>query len=81
MSGMVALVNLLMTLSPSTAECERQFPSMNSIKTTLRNSLVRENLCDLMLIAYDGSLPKQFLPGLDLYVVMVVVTSTATRRK
>ena len=49
--------------SDDTAECERQFSSMNSIKTSLRNSLDQEYLCDLLLIACDGPLPKQFLPG------------------
>jgi len=60
MPGMVALVNLLMTLSPSTAECERQCSSINSIKTSLRNSLGQENLCNLMLIAYDVPLLRVF---------------------
>ena len=36
---------------------------MNNIKTSLRNSLGQENICDLMLIAGDGALPKEFLPG------------------
>jgi len=36
---------------------------MNSIKILLRNSLVQENLCNFMLIACDGPLPKEFLPG------------------
>jgi len=58
---------------------------MNIIKTLLRNFLGQENLGDIMLIACDGLLPKEFLPGLLLisgwYLVMVVVTSTGTRRK
>jgi len=51
-------------LCPSTAECERQFSSMNGIKTLLRNSHGQENLHDFMLIACDARLPKEFLPGL-----------------
>jgi len=57
---------------------------MNIIKTLLRNSLGQENLCDLMLIAYDGLLPKEFLPGLLIsgwYLVMVVFTGMGTRNK
>ena len=37
---------------------------MNIIKTLLRNSLGQENLHDLMLIACDVPLPKEFFPGL-----------------
>ena len=37
---------------------------MNSVKTLLRNSLDQENLHDLMIIACDGPLPKEFLSDL-----------------
>ena len=59
MSGIVALVILLMTLSPSTPECERPFSSMNSIKTSSRTALGQATLCDMMLIACDGPSPQQ----------------------
>ena len=35
--NILVLVDLMLTLSPSTAECEHQFSSMNRIKTALRN--------------------------------------------
>jgi len=76
--------NLIIVFLPWSAECERQFSSMNSIKTLLRNSLGQENIHDSMLIACDDLLPKEFLPGLLIsgwYLVMVVFTWTGTRKE
>jgi len=62
----------------------RQFSSMNSIKTMLRNSFFQQYLPDLMLIACDGPLQKEVFPGLLIsgwYLVMMVSTWTGTRNK
>ena len=53
----------MLTLSPSTAECERQFSSMNRIKTSLHNRLSDDSLQALMKINYDGPSDDDFDPG------------------
>ena len=42
------LLNLLLTVSPSTTSCERVFSQMNLIKTSLRTRLTQENLQNQM---------------------------------
>ena len=48
----------MLTLSPSTAECERQFSSMKRIKTALQNRLSNGSLQALMKTNCDG--PSDF---------------------
>lgn len=61
--NILVLVDLMLTLSPSTAECERQFSSMKRIKTALRNRLSNESLQALMKINCDGPADVDFDPG------------------
>ena len=48
------LVNSMVTISPSTAVCERGFSAMNKIKIESRTSLSQETLKNLMRISIDG---------------------------
>ena len=60
--NILVLVDLMLTLSPSTAECERQFSSMNRVKTALRNRLSNDSLQALMKINCDGPSADDFDP-------------------
>ena len=44
----LTLLNLMLTLSPSTAKCERGFSTMNHVKSYLRTTLTQDTLSDLM---------------------------------
>ncbi|XP_060082847.1 zinc finger protein 862-like [Ylistrum balloti] len=46
----LALVNIMITLSPCTAVCERAFSSMNKLKTTYRSQMKQTTLQNLMRI-------------------------------
>ena len=51
----IMILNLIMlTISPTTAECERGFSSVNNIKTTARTSMKQEALSSLVRIKADG---------------------------
>ena len=43
----VLLLDLVLTLSPSTAKCERGFSSINQLKSNLRTTLAQNTLSDL----------------------------------
>ena len=60
--NILVLVDFMLTLSPSTAECERQFSSMNRIKPALRNRLSNDSLQALMKINCDGPSDNDFDP-------------------
>ncbi|KAH3889521.1 hypothetical protein DPMN_013578 [Dreissena polymorpha] len=51
----------MLTISPSTAECERCFSKMNLIKTDKRTSLQDDSLASLVRI--NGPKLKEFNPG------------------
>ena len=44
----------MLTVSPTTAECERGFSSVNNFKTTARTSMKQEALSSLVRIMVDG---------------------------
>ena len=56
------LVKIMLTISPSTAECERGFSQLNRIKTESRTSLKQDTMSSLMRIALDGPMLKDFQP-------------------
>lgn len=60
--NILVLVNIMVTISPSTAECERQFSAMNNIKTALRSSLNQDTLEALMRVKADGPAISEFNP-------------------
>lgn len=54
------LVNIMLTISPSTAECERGFSAMNKIKTGSRTSMSQDTLKNLMRISIDGPTLEEY---------------------
>ena len=48
------LINIMLTLSPTTAECERGFSLMNGLKTQNRTSMKQDSLSSLMRIKVGG---------------------------
>ena len=51
---MLPLVRIMLTISPSTAECERGFSAMNRIKTQSKTSMSQLTLQNLMRVTIDG---------------------------
>ena len=49
------LILIMLTILPTTAECERGFSSVINIKTTARTSMKQEALSSLVRIKVDGS--------------------------
>lgn len=56
------LIELLFAISPSTAECERSFSSMNLIKTPSRSSMSQANLLNQMRVVMSGPSLDEFDP-------------------
>ena len=54
MKHIMILILIMLTISPTTAECERGFSSVNNIKTTARTSMKQEALSSLVRIKVDG---------------------------
>lgn len=57
-----ALLQVLLTISPSTAACERLFSQMNLVKSPLRTRLSQENLQSQMRIVISGPVFSKFDP-------------------
>ena len=57
-----ALLQLLLTISPSTAACEKLFSKMNLVKSPLRTRLTQENLQSQMSIVSSGPEFSEFDP-------------------
>jgi len=62
LTNVLKVVEIALVLSPSTAECERGFSTMNRIKTSLRNSLQQETLQLLLNISIHGPSLQYFQP-------------------
>ena len=62
LKNILPLVSIMLTISPSTAECERGFSQANRIKTSLRTSLSQDTFSNLMRIRMDGPQLKDFMP-------------------
>ena len=54
MKHFMILILIMLTISPTTAECERGFSSVNNIKTTARTSMKQETFSSLVRIKVDG---------------------------
>ncbi|KAH3752654.1 uncharacterized protein LOC127847728 [Dreissena polymorpha] len=52
--NILTLVNIMVSISPSTAECERQFSAMNFIKNSRRYHMNQDTLEALMRVHADG---------------------------
>ncbi|KAH3782030.1 hypothetical protein DPMN_159941 [Dreissena polymorpha] len=53
----------MLSISPTTAECERGFCQLNLIKTDKRTSLEYESLASLLRIKIDGSSLQDYEAG------------------
>ena len=60
--GMALLLKIMMTISASTAACERGFSSMNNEKTDLRTRLNNETFDDILRININGKPFEDFNP-------------------
>ena len=58
----LVLVQLLLTLSPSTASCERGFSCMNRVKNSQRTCLHNDILNDLMQLSANGCEVDEYSP-------------------
>ena len=58
--ALVRLKALIETFSPSSAECERGFSTMNIVCTDLRNRLAVKNMSSCMFISINGPSLKDF---------------------
>ena len=58
----MVLILIMLTISPTTAECERGFSSVNCIKTSARTSMKQKNLSNLVRIKVDGPDFKTYRP-------------------
>ena len=58
----LVLVQLLLTLSPSTASCERGFSCMNRVKNSQRTCLQNDILNDLMQLSANGCDVDEYSP-------------------
>ena len=54
MEHIMILILIMLTISPTTAECKRGFNSVNNIRTTARTSMKQEALSSLVRIQVDG---------------------------
>ena len=60
--GMAVLFKIMMTISASTAACERGFLCMNDEKTSLRTHLFNDTLNNILRINVNGPLIEEFTP-------------------
>ena len=58
----IMILILITTISPTTAECERGFSTVNNIKTTARTSMKQEALSSLVRIKVDGPHLMEYNP-------------------
>ncbi|XP_070550348.1 zinc finger protein 862-like [Ptychodera flava] len=54
MLHILKVIEFVLTISPSTASCERGFSNMNNVKTSLRTSLTQQALADQLHIVCEG---------------------------
>ena len=60
--NILAVVDLLLCLPSSSAECERGFSLIKNIKTDIRNSLKESSLCDFMVIQLESAPIESYDP-------------------
>ena len=59
----LVLVDLMMTLSPSTAKCQRSFSAMNQLKSNIRTLISQGILVDLMRVPSSDVSTKEYCSG------------------
>lgn len=62
LNNVLVLVKLMITISPTTATCERSFSAMNRLKTMLKTRMQQETLCNLLRVKDQGTVLKEFDP-------------------
>lgn len=58
--SILPIINIMLSISPTTAECERGFSTMNMIKTQGRTSMSQSTLQSLVRINVDGPKMENF---------------------
>ena len=59
----LVLVDLMMTLSPSTTKCKRSFSALNQLKSNVRTRISQGSLVDLMRVRSSDVSTKEYCPG------------------
>ena len=59
----LVLLDLMMTLSPSTATCERSFSAMNQLKSNVRSRISQRSLVDFMRVRSADVSSKEYSSG------------------
>ena len=61
-NNILVLVKLMITISPTTATCERSFSAMNRLKTVLKTRMQQETLSNLLRVKDHGTVLKELDP-------------------
>ncbi|KAJ7363201.1 hypothetical protein OS493_011482 [Desmophyllum pertusum] len=59
----LVLLDLMMTLSPSTAMCKRSFSTMNQLKSNVCKQILQRSLVDLMRVRSSDVSTKEYTSG------------------
>ena len=62
LNNVLVLVKLTITISPTTATCERLFSAMNRLKTVLKTRMQQGTLSNLLRVKDQGTVLKDFYP-------------------
>ena len=62
LNNVLVLVKLTITISPTTATCERSFSAMNRLKTVLKTRMQQGTLSNLLRVKDQGTVLKEFDP-------------------
>ena len=62
LNNVLVLVKLTITISPTTATCERSFSAMNRLKTVLKTRMQQGTLSNLLRVKDQGTVLKDFYP-------------------
>ena len=62
LNNVLVLVKLTITISPTTATCERSFSAMNRLKTVLKTIMQQGTLSNLLRVKDQGTVLKEFDP-------------------
>jgi len=74
------LLNLIITISPTTASAERSFSSMKRIKTFLRNKMAQDRLSNLALISIENNLFKKLKSSYNFFENVIDIFCKKERR-
>lgn len=66
LNNVLVLVKLTITISPTTATCERSFSAMNRLKTVLKTRIQQGTLSNLLQVKDQGIVLKEFDPDSEI---------------